>query len=308
MTSLNGAAMLRLTSAAIALAAPLAAPVVAQAAAIDLFYERTVMTAADARCGLFAPPLGSALNAARAQARGAALRSGVETDALAAAEMRAVNKARVVDCRSKDINVAAGRVRTAFDGFQKLIVMTYPGDTADWKADRSFSKFGAVWALSQTTNLGWDKATVGVVSGENALTAVATFADGARPYAARLVIRDVRRAPQPYLVTRQADASGHMPLAARIPPAGALRTINADQKTVAPETLLPDAGRKGAAKSGWAFRFPASAIDALSGLDPREAVAVDFVIAGRNGDIVRRAYVEIGDFAAGRAFVQTAAR
>jgi hypothetical protein len=34
------------------------------------------MTAADGRCRLFAPAVGSALDAARAQARGATLRSG----------------------------------------------------------------------------------------------------------------------------------------------------------------------------------------------------------------------------------------
>ncbi|MDO9247070.1 MAG: hypothetical protein Q7U11_11435, partial [Phenylobacterium sp.] len=43
----------------------------------------------------------------------------------------------------------------------------------------------------------------------------------------------------------------------------------------------------------------------LSGLDPREAVMVEFLFAG---DAARRAYVEVGDFAAGRAFLQTASR
>jgi hypothetical protein len=40
-------------------------------------------------------------------------------------------------------------------------------------------------------------------------------------------------------------------------------------------------------------------------LDPREAVAVEFLFSG---DRVRTAYVEVGDFAAGRAFLQVAAR
>lgn len=297
-----------LLAGAAALSASLAATAPARAAAIDLFYERTVMSAADARCNLFTAPLGSALNAARAQARGAALRSGVEGDALLAAEQRAVNKARAVDCRSPDMAVAAGRVRTAFDGFQRLTVMTYPGEIAAWKAERSMARHNAVWALSQTTSFGWDKANVGVVSGENALAAVATFADGAQPYAARLMLRDARRAPAPYLDRHLADASGRLPLSARLPPASAMRAISADRKDAAPETLLPDAGRKGAAKTGVAFRFPPSAVTALAGLDPREAVAVDFVFTGRKGDVVRRAYIEVGDFAAGAAFVQTAAR
>jgi hypothetical protein len=52
----------------------------------------------------------------------------------------------------------------------------------------------------------------------------------------------------------------------------------------------------------WAVRFPAAAEDALAALDPREAVAVEFLIAGDRGEGVRTAYVEVGDFAAARAF------
>jgi hypothetical protein len=55
-------------------------------------------------------------------------------------------------------------------------------------------------------------------------------------------------------------------------------------------------------KTGWAFRFPAEAKAALAGLDPRETVAVEFLIPGDSGETVRTAYVEVGDFAAGEAF------
>jgi hypothetical protein len=41
----------------------------------------------------------------------------------------------------------------------------------------------------------------------------------------------------------------------------------------------------------------------MAELDPREAVRVDFIFAGRDGDSVRTAYIEVGDFAAGRAFL-----
>ncbi len=57
-----------------------------------------------------------------------------------------------------------------------------------------------------------------------------------------------------------------------------------------------------------AFRFPAAASDAVAALDPRESVAVEFIFAGRAGDEVRTAYVEVGDFAAGRAFLTLAQR
>ncbi len=61
-------------------------------------------------------------------------------------------------------------------------------------------------------------------------------------------------------------------------------------------------------KLAWAFRFPAEAAGALAMLDPREAVAVEFLFEGSGRDQVRRAYVEVGDFAAGRAFLQVAAQ
>jgi hypothetical protein len=57
-----------------------------------------------------------------------------------------------------------------------------------------------------------------------------------------------------------------------------------------------------------AFRFPAAAADALAGLDPREAVAVEFLFAGDGGESVRTAYAEVGDFAAARAFQAVAQR
>jgi hypothetical protein len=49
-----------------------------------------------------------------------------------------------------------------------------------------------------------------------------------------------------------------------------------------------------------AFRFPAAAAEALAGLDPRERFAVEFLMPG---DRVRTASFEVGDFAAGRAFL-----
>jgi len=60
------------------------APAFAQSAS-QLFYERTVMSAADSRCRLFDRPTSSALQAGAAQARGAALRAGMTTKQLASA-------------------------------------------------------------------------------------------------------------------------------------------------------------------------------------------------------------------------------
>lgn len=279
----------------------LAGPGVASAAAVDLFYERAVMVAANARCGLFTPAIATALQAAKAQARGASLRSGVEEDRLTAVEQQAVSRAGGVDCASRDLTVAAARVRQAFEGYSRLNSIDYPGEIADWRAEHVVPAAGtAGWGLVQTTRFGFDQMTFGLAvrGARRPLMAVAVFADGRQPYAARLVLRDRSRAPRPYLDRRMADVAGHLPLPARAPPRFASQVFNAEARSIAGRDLRP---RDAAA--GLAFRFPAAAVEALTRLDPRESVAVEFVFTGETGDLVRTAYIEVGDFAAGRAFL-----
>lgn len=285
------------------IAALVAAPAAARAQPLDLFYERTVMTAAGARCGLFTPDLARALSAAAAQARGAALRAGTSPADLARTERIARLRAAEADCRSKDVAIAANRVRQAFAGFSRIYRIAYPGDVAAWQADR-YASASNPWRLKQETAFGPDRMAFGLAGREDApvLLAVGAFADGATPYAARIVLRDVSRSAGPYLDRTSLGPTAGLPLARRMPPRGALVSIMAEARQAADRDLLPASAR---GDDGWAFRFPASAVRALSGLDPREAVAVEFLFPG---DRVRRAYVEVGDFAAGQAFVQIAAR
>jgi len=286
-------------------AAVCAAPCVALAgSALDLFYERSVMAAADTRCDLFDPGVSTALDAARVQARGAALRAGASEDVLLGVEQRARAKAQAADCRSTDVAIAAGRVRTAFEGYSRISRLTYPGDTAAWQADRTISIDGPLWRLSQPSKFGWDKMVFGLGGkhGQGVLLASASFADGASPYAVRLVMRDVSRTSGPYLDRRLAGPDGRIPLAGRMPPS-ATRAFSAEARSPASARLAP-AG----AKSALLVRFPAQATEALARLDPREAVMVEFVFSGRERDAVRRAYVEVGDFAAGRAFLKVESR
>lgn len=288
---------------AAAVAALLAAATPVLAAPADLFYERTVMTAAGHRCGLFDAAVSAALEAARIQARSAALRSGAAIEALAATEQRARAKAAGADCASPDLALAAGRVRTAFEGYSKLLRMTWPGDLSEWKADRSLSRDRPIWRLSQTARFGADQMTFGLGGrdGAKVLLAAVSFADDARPYSARLVMRDPARAPQPYLNRR--GGGGPIPLSARVPPADASRMFVAEASSPASERLRP-AGTE----TGWLYRFPAPAARTLASLDPREAIMVEFLFSGRGGDQVRRAYIEVGDFAAGRAFIDVVQR
>jgi hypothetical protein len=284
-----------------AAAALTVAPGLARAQPVDLFYERTVMTAAQQRCDLFAPEVAAALASAAAQARGAALRAGTTASTLRQVESSAQAKAASVGCASPDIAVAADRVKSAFAGFAKVERLVYPGDILSWRADRGSGRTNR-WKLAQDVAFGPDRMAFGLAGRENpgTLIAVARFADGAAPYAARLMLRDEDRSGRPYLNRWGGGATTNLPLDRRLPPAGALKTFAAAARSPAGQDLLP----KDIA-TGWAFRFPDAAAQALAGLDPRESIAVEFLFAG---DVTRRAYVEVGDFAAGRAFLQLAQR
>jgi hypothetical protein len=282
-------------------AALAAAPGLAYAQPVDLFYERTVMSAADDRCGLFAPGVAAALAAATAQARGAALRAGTSSVSLKAVERGARARAAQADCTSPDLEIAATRVRSAFSGFARMTRLTYPGDLAGWKADRVESR-ATRWRLMQDTRFGADRMTFGLAGRDapGVLMAVGRFADGATPYAARLVLRDPGRSMGPYLDRWGGGATASLPLDRRLPPRAGLKTYVAQARSEAGLDLLPKGSR-----TGWAFRFPPDAARELARLDPREAVAVEFQFPG---DVTRRAYVEVGDFAAGQAFLTLAER
>ncbi|USQ97485.1 hypothetical protein [Caulobacter sp. RL271] len=278
----------------IGLAAMAAPTALLAASAADQLYERTLMTAADGRCRLFSPTVSAALDASRAQARGATLRSGASELQVTALEQRARAKAAGAACDSKDLTLAASRVKAAFDGYAQMLSMTYPGDVASWKAERSVSATIPVWRLSQPASFGGDRLMFGLAGRAKAVTAVATFNNGPRPYTARIIVRDVSRTLGPYF----APGAGRN-LSGKVAPRNASIVFNAETREESPLTLLPTG-----AKTGLAFRFPTAAADAIAQLDPREAVTVEFAFAGRGDEVTRKAYVEVGDFAAGRAFLR----
>lgn len=276
----------------------LATPMMAVAGPLDLYVERTAMAAADLRCGFFDSGLRAALEAGRVQTRNAALRGGATVEDLSRADARALASAKTVICDSDAVSAAAAHVRDAFAGFAKLRQITYPGETADWRADRTSSADVHRWRLAQETDFAGGQMVFGLAGRDSrpVLLALASFADGEAPYAARLVLRDSGRAAHPYL-----DLRGDLDLSRRLPPAGARRTYAAEARSKAGLDLRPET-----MKAGWAFRFPREAAERLSTLDPREAVAVEFLFT--KGPAVRRVYVEVGDFAVGHAFLQMAAR
>ncbi len=282
-----------------ALAAAMAASLTlgaATAAANDIYYERSLMAEAGARCNLFTPQLQSALVSAREQARGAALRAGVPAQDVRAIADRARDRARSTPCDSQDLGIAAQRVRSSFAGYARLIRQDFPGDVGVWRADRSVNSRRPVWKLSQDVRQGALQMRLGIAGrpGAEHLMAVATFPDRVPPYTARIVMRDRRLTSGPYLDTRGASLKS-LPLHMRIPRSGPFESYSAESRSPSGADLLPSG-----MASGWAFRFPAAAAAAIAELDPRESIQVEFLFASGPP---QRLFLEVGDFTAARAFL-----
>jgi hypothetical protein len=264
--------------------------------ASDLFYERSLMSAAGVRCKLFDSSVSAALAASGRQARGAALRAGADPDALDTLENRALDRAAATSCKSPDLAVVAARVRTAFAGYAKMNAMSFPGGVAAWRADRGMTAgAGAAWRLSQTARTRSGPAIFGVAATEDGmevLTAVAGWPGALAASGARLVMRDPSKAPRAYIDPRHSD------LAAQFPPRAVTRAFLASARDFAVQGLLPPG-----AVTGAAFRFSAAAGAALGKLDPREAVMLEVVYPTLNGERVDAIPVEVGDFSAGVAFL-----
>ena len=266
-----------------------AVPTVARAAPAgpaSLYYDRTLMGEAGRRCGLFVPPVLVSLEAGAAQARAAALAAGASPPGLAAVAGRAVGRARAVSCTDPQLRIAAQRVRAAFMSWSHQPSLDLPDRAGGWRAQRALGRERTPrWALVRRGVFAGRPVLFGLVRRDGApltLSAVLAWPEAAHAYAARLVVRDPARAPDPYL----AGEGG--------PPPRAERAALAAGRGAADPALMPGAT---------AFTFPAQAADALAALDPREAVRLELVFAGRGQDRVVSMLLPAGDFATGRAFL-----
>jgi hypothetical protein len=202
---MRGRIRLGLISAAVAACAVVPALAAAESAASQYLYERTLMGAADGRCHLFAPDVGRALAAARAQARNAALRAGDSSAAVAATERRALDKAASVDCRAPGLKLAADRLRTAFSDYAKLQVMSFPGARGRWRAERPYPGYHGAprWGLVQVAagQGGW--VLFGVADRQVIL--LDARRDSAPAPIARIVFRNPAILSEPYVDLRRSD-------------------------------------------------------------------------------------------------------
>lgn len=277
----------RTTKACLAALMLAAVPMSAWADISQTYYERSFVLAAHQRCGLFTAPVRSALTSAQRQARGAALRGGVAENDLSASASRARNRAATVACDNPDLLVVKSRVENAFAGWARMPRMTFPGMRADWVANRVVYR-SPNWRLVQATMTGASPVTFGYassLSGES-LSAVVSFYGKPRPYAVRVVMRDPSKSPRPWL-------------SRDLPPEALQQVIWSSGMAQADAGLLTTGKTE-----GQVWRFPAGVAAALDRLDPREPFAVEFVFSD---DSVARAVFEVGDFAAGQAFLELGA-
>lgn len=250
------------------------------------WFERSFVAAADRKCRLFDPALGAALEASALQARGAAARAGETSEQLAQGLAQAEALAAATACDHPDLAVVRERAVSAYGAWTGLRRMDFPGARSAWKADRTRRDADA-WRLSQTGGIGGARATMGLlarVDGADDLAVAVAFPGQARPYAARITLRDAERVNLPWLK----DGG------AALPPHWTTTSVMAASN--APTELALTGALKG---DGRLWVFPASAGDALARLDPRETFVVEFLF---RDDSVARVRFEVGDFAAGRAF------
>jgi hypothetical protein len=269
--------------------------------AMQLLYERTLMSTADARCHLFTPPIASALKAATEQARGAAILAGVSQAQIDGEQSRARAKAQSVACNLPDLQIAATRVRQAFDGYAQLIRMTFKGVFSEWRAERPHgARTETRWSLLQFAtavdgaNLRGSHLMIGLAGlpGRMQLTVVSDDPRAATASVARITLRDPTKLGAPYADPHRKDLAGHLP------PPDLTESFLAGARAGAPAALLPIGSR-----AGTMFVFRPQVREAMERLDPRDTFTVQLVGPSPEGDRVLTGWAEIGDFRAGEAFL-----
>lgn len=275
--------------AAAALAALLAttAPALAQDAR-TAFDGRSLARALDDRCGLYDAPERAALDAAWLQARGILIRNGADPDELTTRAAGFARRAQPMACDSADAQSIALDVAAAFANWLRVREMDFPGTDRVWLAARPYPDFPA-WTLSQYPVPGDPALLFGFFheDGERELAFGQPAAAGAS--SVRLVIRDTAREQS----LTDPSLGGLLRVAGRpdwvrhAPPAHAERMIWASRRDTSGEQTR--------------FVFPDHAVEAIAALDPRETFRVETVNA--RGQVTRTHFIEVGDFAAGVAFL-----
>lgn len=263
-------------------------PAQAQDATAQAYHERSFILAANTKCRLFDAPVEQALGAAALQTRGVLLRAGHETAQVGAVASRAAGLGRAVSCADPALQETTGRIVHAFSRWSRAARLEFPARYQSWRVDRfAGSKTG--WRMVQDSAVGTAAVRFGLAGlspEETSPTVVVSFRGKSRPYAARLVMRDMDLLPRPHAVT-----AGQ----AQMPPFSGRKIIFAARQTDAPDTLLGEGKRRGEA-----WEFPQEAMLQVTRLDPREPFWIEFLF---RDDSVARVPFEAGDAGAATAFL-----
>jgi hypothetical protein len=256
-----------------------------------LFAERTALIAADQRCGLLARPVRAALDAGAAQARGALLRNGWSNQQADALASRAVALTSDKSCTDGRVTGAARSAQAGFAGYARLPQMAFPGADRVWLARRRADSAG--WLAYQDIGAEGRFGLRAGADGPEAAFALPIPARGFAPASARIVLRDIRRAPASVL-----DIPGRRigPLAQNTPHPAMSRQIMARGRSIG--ALESPAHERAAV-----FAFPVEALDQIARLDPREAAVIE--VDDVRGQ--RRFLIEVGDLSAALAFLRAGA-
>lgn len=288
-----------------------AAPAGAQDDALAAQIERRYFfVLVNDRCHLLTAPATTALQAGYVQARNAALRTGRDMTALAPILDNARNAAAAAACDAPQVTSEMNTAQNALRTYQVQMRLDLPGRRAQWTGVRT-DQDKVEWRLVQYQNTAQADFAFGLYGTltQNALSVTAHFADGARPYAARLLVRnpDVWSAGV-------INPAAYAPSARRPTGFGDFSTRNfpaydeTDVTTqVKPAVKVNFAGfalgghyvGAQAPVDAQRFDFPKVAVMAMARLDPREDVVIEF--DGDKGPVYAR--FEVGDFIPGMAYV-----
>ncbi|HTM80845.1 hypothetical protein [Asticcacaulis sp.] len=302
----------KLALTAAALTACITAPLVARTADDYTLpvVKRYFMVQADARCHLLDGPTSQALKAGYLQARNDALRAGLSMAYLAPWLEKAKTAAHQSDCTAPSL---IAEVTTAEGGFRRFIAVPHlqlSSGRTEWLANRTYGD-DQIWRLVQYQNTDQADMAFGLYGGlhQNSFSLMTHFKNGARPYSARLLVRNtdivatgvINRAPYGLSETMPAGFSDYSSLSFM---AHGISDVTADlhpgmKTNLAGFTLTGNYVGTQGPEAAMRFDFPSRAWMAIARLDPREDIVVEF----NSEDGPRYARFEVGDFITGLSYV-----
>lgn len=263
----------------------------ADTAAVErTFLERSAISAADEKCGLFSEGERLALKSGLYQAEGELLRAKIDPGEIEQMSRDVRVHARQMSCDHPDVSAVAATVRSSYRQFSRTGYLEYPSGRSTWGASRSPHD---QWAVSQTDKassyvfgLHQEEKSPGVLK-----LAVAVPYDYKPPSSVKLFLRDPDKLPEPWLGT----SLGGPPTATLAPPPKSVSRIEWASEMKEEENTVHD----------WFYicTFSPAAIQHIEALDPREAVSIEVTPSplAKDQKVVRVVF-EVGDLRAAHAF------